>query len=78
MDLALKNKVVFIAASSDGLGKAVAMELANEGATIIINGRNIAKLEKTRIRPIIPKSSGNKSLARIILEIKLITIPPPL
>jgi len=48
MDLGLKNKVAFIAASSDGLGKAVAMELANEGAAIIINGRNKAKLEKTR------------------------------
>jgi 3-oxoacyl-[acyl-carrier protein] reductase len=48
MDLGLKNKVAFIAASSDGLGKAVAMELANEGATIIINGRNKAKLEKTK------------------------------
>jgi len=48
MDLGLKNKVAFIAASSDGLGKAVAMELANEGATIIINGRNKIKLENTR------------------------------
>ncbi|MCK0179299.1 SDR family oxidoreductase [Flavobacteriaceae bacterium S0862] len=48
MDLGLKNKVAFIAASSDGLGKAVAMELANEGATIIINGRNKTKLENTR------------------------------
>lgn len=48
MDLGLKNKVAFIAASSDGLGKAVAMELAKEGATIIINGRNKEKLENTR------------------------------
>ena len=48
MDLVLKGKVAFVAASSDGLGKAVAMELANEGATIIINGRNKAKLESTR------------------------------
>jgi len=48
MDLGLKNKVAFIAASSDGLGKAVAMELAKEGATIIINGRDTTKLENTR------------------------------
>ena len=48
MDLGLKGKVAFVAASSEGLGKAVAMELANEGATIIINGRNKAKLESTR------------------------------
>lgn len=48
MDLGLKNKVAFVAASSDGLGKAVAIELAKEGATVIINGRNKAKLEQTR------------------------------
>jgi len=48
MDLGLKNKVAFIAASSDGLGKAVAMELANEGTTVIINGRNKTKLENTK------------------------------
>src|SRR5687767_1978930 len=48
MDLGLKNKVAFIAASSQGLGKAVALELAQEGAGIIICGRNKEKLEKTK------------------------------
>lgn len=48
MDLGLKDKIAFVAASSDGLGKAVALELAKEGATIIINGRNKDKLEQTR------------------------------
>jgi 3-oxoacyl-[acyl-carrier protein] reductase len=40
MDLGLKNKVAFVAASSQGLGKSVALELASEGATIILCGRN--------------------------------------
>ncbi len=48
MDLGLKDKIAFIAASSDGLGKAVATELAKEGATIIINGRNSEKLDNTK------------------------------
>ncbi|WP_334112297.1 SDR family oxidoreductase [Paucihalobacter sp.] len=48
MDLGLKDKVVFIAASSEGLGKAVAMELAKEGATVIINGRNEDRLKATQ------------------------------
>ena len=48
MDLGLKNKVAFVAASSQGLGKAVALELAQEGARVIINGRNEVKLESTR------------------------------
>ncbi len=48
MDFGLKNKVAFVAASSQGLGKAVALELAKEGAIVIINGRNKEKLEGTR------------------------------
>ena len=48
MDLGLKNKVAFVAASSKGLGKAIALELAQEGATVIINGRKQDVLEKTR------------------------------
>src|SRR5437764_1962926 len=48
MDLGLKNKTAFIAASSQGLGKSVAFELALEGANIVICGRNKEHLEETR------------------------------
>jgi len=48
MDLGIKDKTAFIAASSQGLGKAVAMELAQEGANVIINGRNKENLEQTK------------------------------
>src|ERR1051326_4660948 len=48
MDLGLKNKTAFIAASSQGLGKSVAFELAREGANVIINGRKKETLEKTK------------------------------
>ena len=48
MDLGLKGKVAFVAASSQGLGKSVALEFAREGAHVIINGRNSELLEKTR------------------------------
>src|SRR5436309_12230567 len=48
MNLGLKNKVAFVAASSQGLGKSVALELAQEGANIIICGRNKEHLEKTK------------------------------
>ena len=44
MDFGLKGKVAFVAASSQGLGKAVAMELATEGAHVIICGRDEDKL----------------------------------
>lgn len=36
MDLGLKNKVAFIAGGSQGLGKAVALEMAREGAKVTI------------------------------------------
>jgi 3-oxoacyl-[acyl-carrier protein] reductase len=48
MELGLKNKVAFVAASSQGLGKSVALELAQEGANIIICARNKEHLEKTK------------------------------
>jgi 3-oxoacyl-[acyl-carrier protein] reductase len=48
MDLGLKNKIAFVAASSEGLGKAAAMELAKEGASVIICGRNPETLDNTK------------------------------
>lgn len=40
-----KDKVVFISGSSQGIGKAVAMELGLLGAKLVLNGRNEKKLE---------------------------------
>ncbi len=40
MDLGLKEKVAVVAASTKGLGKATAISLASEGASVIINGRH--------------------------------------
>ena len=48
MDLGIKNKIAFVAASSQGLGKMVALELALEGAKVIINGRNEETLLQTK------------------------------
>jgi 3-oxoacyl-[acyl-carrier protein] reductase len=48
MDLQIKNRTAFIAASSQGLGKSVAIELAREGAKVIINGRNETVLQETK------------------------------
>ena len=61
MHLGLTDKIAFIAASSDGLGKSVATELAAEGATIIICGRNKEKLEI--VREEIAKISNGEVLA---------------
>jgi 3-oxoacyl-[acyl-carrier protein] reductase len=47
MDLGLKERVAIVAASSRGLGKACATELALEGATVVICARGRSQLEAT-------------------------------
>src|SRR2546426_1469867 len=44
MDLGLRGKVAIVAASSSGLGKATAMELAAAGARVVINARRADEL----------------------------------
>ncbi len=46
MDLGIQNRVALVAASSQGLGKAVAMGLAREGARIAMCARGAAALEQ--------------------------------
>jgi len=47
VDLGLKGKVAFVAAGSKGLGRAIAEELAAEGASIALNARGADALEAT-------------------------------
>jgi 3-oxoacyl-[acyl-carrier protein] reductase len=47
MDLGLQGKVAVVAASSKGLGKAVAQTLAREGALVTVNGRDAATVKAT-------------------------------
>ncbi|HWE30357.1 MAG TPA: SDR family oxidoreductase [Polyangia bacterium] len=48
MDLGLQGRRAFVAGSSSGIGRAVAAGLLAEGASVVINGRNAEKLERTR------------------------------
>lgn len=43
----LKDRVILITGAGDGLGKATAIEAAKAGATVILLGRTIKKLEAT-------------------------------
>jgi 3-oxoacyl-[acyl-carrier protein] reductase len=47
MDLGLRNKVALVAAASQGLGKASAFALAQEGARLVICSRNEESITKT-------------------------------
>jgi 3-oxoacyl-[acyl-carrier protein] reductase len=47
VDLGLEGQVAVVAASSKGLGRATAMQLAAEGARVVISGRDEAVLKGT-------------------------------
>lgn len=47
MDLQLENKIALVSGSTAGIGRAIAMDLAHEGATVIINGRTAERVEQT-------------------------------
>ena len=47
MDLGIKNKVALVTAASQGLGKASAIELANEGVKLAICSRDQDKINQT-------------------------------
>jgi 3-oxoacyl-[acyl-carrier protein] reductase len=61
MDLGLKNKVALVAAASRGLGRAVAAELAAEGAALVICSRNAETINNTASE--ITKATGAEVLA---------------
>ncbi|WP_208558606.1 SDR family oxidoreductase [Marinilactibacillus kalidii] len=48
MDMNLKGKTALVLASSAGLGKAIAAQLAEEGANVMLTSRNKDKLEKAK------------------------------
>jgi 3-oxoacyl-[acyl-carrier protein] reductase len=62
MDLGLKDRVAIVAASSQGLGKAVAMGLAQEGAKVALCARGDAALQATATE--IRAATGADVLAR--------------
>lgn len=44
-----ENKVAVITGSSQGIGKAIAMNLARQGVKVVLNGRDPVKLERTHL-----------------------------
>lgn len=48
MDLGLKDKAVLVMASSDGIGKGVAVEFAKEGANVMLFARREEKLKEVQ------------------------------
>ena len=72
MDLGLKDKVAAVAASSSGLGKAVALGLAREGARVAICSRSRERVEATLedIRARVMEANGSEpALAGICVDL---------
>ena len=64
MDLGLKDRVAIVAASSQGLGKAVALGLAREGAKLALCARTDATLQSAAEE--IRRETGAEVLARAV------------
>ncbi|MEZ4774676.1 MAG: SDR family oxidoreductase [Bacteroidia bacterium] len=47
MQKKLEGKVAIVTGSRMGIGKAIAIELASQGASVVLNARNISQLEET-------------------------------
>ena len=45
MDLGIKDKIALVTGGASGIGKAIALELALEGATVVITSRSDEKLK---------------------------------
>ncbi|MDR8391399.1 SDR family oxidoreductase [Aliifodinibius sp. S!AR15-10] len=57
----MSNKVVLITGATDGLGKHLAQDFAEEGAILLLHGRNNKKGQKVIQQ--IKKATGNKNLS---------------
>ncbi|HSU98367.1 MAG TPA: SDR family oxidoreductase [Gemmatimonadaceae bacterium] len=67
MDLGIKGKVALVTASSRGLGRAVAEELAAEGANLLLCARNESTLGETA--EAIRKSSSGVKVVSVVADI---------
>ncbi|MDR3478306.1 MAG: SDR family NAD(P)-dependent oxidoreductase [Gammaproteobacteria bacterium] len=85
MDLKLKNKTALVTGSTAGIGFAIAALLAEEGATVVINGRTearvnaaIDKIKATnpdaKLIPVAADLSTTEGIASVTSQIKSVDI----
>jgi len=84
MDLSIRGRTAIVCASSRGLGKACAVELAKAGCTVVINGRDKAALEETaheiatdtgaKVMPVIADVGTKEGQAKILSAVPQVDI----
>lgn len=67
MDLHLTKKLALVTGSTKGIGKAIATQLANEGADVIINGRKKEDVDRvvTELKEEFPETTPRAAAADI-------------
>ena len=60
MDFGLEGKLAFVGGASRGIGKAIALELAREGADVVVASRTMPDLEKTAAE--IVETTGRRAI----------------
>jgi len=64
----LRDRIIMITGASDGIGRALAIEVARLGAQVILHGRNTAKLEKVYDQIHAVEGAKRPSIAVLDLE----------
>ena len=60
MDFGLEGKLAFVGGASRGIGKAIALELAREGADVVVGSRSMPDLEATAAE--IAETTGRRAI----------------
>ncbi|WDF75738.1 SDR family NAD(P)-dependent oxidoreductase [Mucilaginibacter sp. KACC 22773] len=68
MDLKLQNKKALVTGSTAGIGYAIALQLAKEGAEVIVNGRTTERVDKAVAQ--IKTESANDKVSGITADFK--------
>jgi NAD(P)-dependent dehydrogenase (short-subunit alcohol dehydrogenase family) len=63
----MKNKTVLITGATNGIGKAASLELARQGANVVIVGRDKAKTESVANE--LRNNSGNKNVEYLLADL---------
>lgn len=85
MDLGLKGKVALVSASTGGIGFSIAQQLAQEGATVYINGRTAERVQtaittivqhcpKVLVKPLIANLATKEGFDVAVREIPTLDI----